>query len=237
MPSGAATYLNIPAGQTTETQGRRIVVHGDGMWQIDIPLECRAADMVTLIPSRYSTLVEFPFCGMDEVSSIEAEGDVVSMILTYKGIPTPTGLPTYQTIRTASQEPLESNPLFLSLTQAELKYIAAYLQNPGAVVTVYDLSPAGLALLARKLRGQTDYLACGITYRQSYPSQTDISSDDQAGVGFIAAPPGNPATPAYCDWLYIGAESDQEGNAYRISKEWRLSALGGWDSYIYTPAT
>ena len=232
----AATLIGVPAGQLNELPGRRIVVTRDGMWQVDIPVSCAFADMVTLMPAPYSECPDFPFCGLDEVSNICEEGDMVNMVLTYKGLPSATSTPVYELLLSSQQEPLESNPLFANLPHADITAINAYLNSadPNAADPTSTLSDAGSKLLAYKLKGVTDYLAITFVWKRSEISNAPLAGLDVTGCGYISEPPGGAPTPEGCTWLYSGATQVREGGVYRLSNEWRLSAPGGWDEYLYT---
>lgn len=74
--------------------------------------------------------------------------------------------------------------------------------------------------------------ASEITFREQYTSRARPSSLN--GVGEIGTPPGAAPNPSRGrNWLYIGLTYSQHGRVFSVTREWRLSARGGWNQTIY----
>lgn len=112
--------------------------------------------------------------------------------------------------------------------------------------------PAG-AVVSSTFRGIEAYLeTSNVTYRQSYISKT-LPPSTMALLDIVenGAMPGLARGMSFGtrNWLYMGAQIrergrkalnsnsawDEQNVIYEISRDWRLSAKGGWNSTIYPP--
>lgn len=89
--------------------------------------------------------------------------------------------------------------------------------------------------------------ASSVSYRQSYCSRSLPLAADGNAVGFIATPPGPVPFLGDRNWLYCGYTFRERGRryglgsalnllhlCYEITREWKLSGLGGWNPTIYS---
>jgi len=89
-------------------------------------------------------------------------------------------------------------------------------------------------LLLRYNRGEIEYLTPRIVVKNQKVYSTP---PPLTGVGFasndIQGCPFNFSSQV--NFLFTGATSVQEGNLFRVPREWLTSRPGKWDSYIYGP--
>ena len=136
-----------------------------------------------------------------------------------------------------SEEPIETHPDFStfagtpSAPNATSKPI--FVDPDTGAVTTDDAKGmfAGFAS-SGDLAGVVSYLASrNITFRKSWTQDSAPSS--MGGVGQIDSGFGAPAVTGSYTWLYVGMSYRNAGAAYTVSKEWKLSGPGGWDTDIY----
>lgn len=84
------------------------------------------------------------------------------------------------------------------------------------------------------LSGISSYLeASQMCWRERYCANSRPS--DLSNVGHIATPAGPyPSPPSGGNWLYMGANYEQRGSCFFITREWRASGRRGWNQLIYS---
>ena len=144
---------------------------------------------------------------------------------------------TVELIIGTSEEPIETHPDFGTFagrpSQPNPTSKPIFLDPETGQVTQDDAKGmfSGFAS-SGDLAGVVSYLASrNITYRKSWTQKTEPTS--LGGVGSISAPPSGPNVNGQYNWLYIGMSYRQVGDAFNVSKEWKLSGPKGWESDIY----
>lgn len=145
---------------------------------------------------------------------------------------------SYSISGTASQEPLATHPHFQpggkwAITDEEWKTWDKW-QKEGTDIS--SLSVSGLSegfqkFMQLTLSGFTDYLQAGVTVRVT---DANAREPDLKSLGKISAPPQAPDLADGANWLLTGVDAsvDSDGN-WEVTKEYRSSGPGGWNSDIY----
>jgi hypothetical protein len=65
----------------------------------------------------------------------------------------------------------------------------------------------------------------------------EVNSPSLSLLGRLSTPSGAPALPDKRNWLLTGIDAEQQvGGGYKVVREYRASAAGGWDPLIYSHA-
>ena len=158
---------------------------------------------------------------------------------------------TYQINGSTSQEPLATHPMFQSagdypITAEEWKKWKIWEADP------HDPDLAGWKpdggsdsgsvseglkkFYAYYNRGIQDYLLGTVTMRVTTEEQ---SSPSLKNLGRIDTPQGAPALENGKNWLCVGIDAERTAYGYtlwKVTREYRASAAGGWDTDIYSKA-
>ncbi len=152
---------------------------------------------------------------------------------------------TYTITGSVSQEPLATHAMFgkdgaHKIEEAEWKKWKLWEADPkdeGLGGWTPDGSSASAGMkkyYAYRNRGLDDYLLGTVNMRvveegQSEPSLTKL--------GRISAPPKAPALPDNRTWLLVGIDGERVGQGrWKVTREYRASGAGGWDTEIYSKA-
>jgi hypothetical protein len=103
------------------------------------------------------------------------------------------------------------------------------------------VSADGLQALAKIEKGVEAYLEPGMIWRERVRVAWDDREDEVelSKVGKIyAAVPGDPPTGGNRNYLYLGAQLDQDesGEFAEMVREWQMSGRNGWDADLYDPS-
>lgn len=218
--------------QLEEQPGRKITRDYFGVWTIDTTFSCKQSSLLQSMPAPLSAHPTYAFAKLIEVTGVEEEGECAMISCQYRGLQTTESVHRLTVLPATVDDPVETFPLFAELNQEEHKYIRDYLDQPAGVPTVYDLSPEGLILLDKKLRGQEAYVNQGLTLRDTYYRKTQFREIRE--IKITAPPAGAPDVPTGCNWLLVPGAGEQEGGAVKIEDEYRLSGPRGWDPIFYS---
>jgi hypothetical protein len=93
----------------------------------------------------------------------------------------------------------------------------------------------GKEALRKIMRGQVSYYSPKVAWRESITRNSGVRNTDLNKIGEIDMPSGPaPALATGRNWLLNGVNQTQEGNSFRVEREWLASDRGGWDPDIYT---
>jgi len=151
---------------------------------------------------------------------------------------------TYQITGGVSQEPLATHPMFgpngdWTVPASEWKNWKIWEADPhdadlGGWKPDADGNSDGMKkFYAYRNRGIEDYLLGTVTMRVTTEQSNSPSLDN---LGHIEQPPGAPALPDGRNWLCVGVDGERTAfgaNLWKVSREYRASAAGGWDPDIY----
>jgi hypothetical protein len=158
-----------------------------------------------------------------------------------------------------SQEPLATHPMFqpggkYPVTTEEWKNWKLWVANPhdpllnpqgwmpdgtGPGGGGSDSSGSGVSEGMKKFyayynRGVEDYLLGTVVMKVT---TDEINSPSLSMLGRLSTPSGAPALPDKRNWLLTGIDAEQQvGGGYKVVREYRASAAGGWDPLIYSHA-
>ena len=201
-------------------------------------------------------------CGDEQVYTIESFGGTISAPSNAKDVMTSSedgklvmrytvvvsgASTTYQINGSTSQEPLATHKMFKpegtkAVTVDEWKKWKIWEADP------HDIELAGWkpdaegnsdgikAYYAYRNRGIEDYLVGTVTMRVT---TEETSSPSLATLGKIASPANAPTLPNSRTWLCVGIDGERTafGNSrWKVTREYRASAPGGWDTDIYDAA-
>lgn len=178
-------------------------------------------------------------------------GEKVEVSVTYESRlaveedPGPDEVKRYSMQITLSEEPLLTHPRYADVPEDELTALTqiiagqVYKTEEGKerwsadVVTV-----RGLEALEKIDKGVVAYLDPKLIWRESYRIDwKDLDEEvEVAAVGNIdAAVPGDPPTGGDRNYLYIGAQADQDesGEFGDLVNQWQLSGRDGFDEDLY----
>ena len=148
----------------------------------------------------------------------------------------PTVFPNTWSIEVStSAEPIETHPIFATVSDAEWVKVSKWKRNPNDS-TLDGWTPASAGETGAKFqslfnRGNTTFLAPRIVIKHTY---TSTSVPDLGQVGKINFPSfASGIGPAGVNYILTGATCVQEGTYYKIALEWLGSSLGGWDQMLY----
>ena len=144
--------------------------------------------------------------------------------------------PVYSIDVSTTQEPIESHPKFAELTAKQRQDWGKWKQN-SQDPTLNGWDPAtDPSTLFQKLyayfnQGITAYFAPRIVVKHS---TLEDSAPGAGDVGIISST-GYPGNTGPVNFILTGLSGQQEGNKWRVTREYLGSARGSnWDSYLYT---
>jgi hypothetical protein len=141
---------------------------------------------------------------------------------------------TAELIGGSREVPTESHPSFKSVTTAQMVEIKSAIQQsrePDPAIIPTQSENKARVLYRLLLRGQEYYLAPAVSYRET---TLETSLPPLRELATINAPQRAPSVAAQQNWLLssINARTVAQptgGVRYEVTKEWLLSARGGWD--------
>jgi hypothetical protein len=195
------------------------------------------------IPVPLTPHPSFPSLLLYEFTITRESGDLGRIDAVYRGVLAgdPFALVQEEVSVATSSEPIETHPLFaypfsappVSVNQInEINLALDNCRTPNGTVT-----GAAYQLYYHKLHGIDSYLRRGTTYKQNYCANTFPT--DYSSVGYIDTPGGNaPPPPSGAavaqNYISTGISWRRMGGVIYISREWQMSGIGGWDTYLYS---
>jgi hypothetical protein len=154
---------------------------------------------------------------------------------------------TYQITGSTSQEPLATHAMFKStgdypVTDDEWKKWKIWDADPhdvdlgGWKPDDTSTSDGMKKYYAYRNKGIEDYLLGTVTMRVTSEQQ---NSPTLSGLGRIETPPNAPTLEDNKNWLCVGVDAERTAYGYtlwKVTREYRASAAGGWDPDIYSTA-
>ncbi|MBQ4594784.1 MAG: hypothetical protein IJA81_09135 [Akkermansia sp.] len=150
--------------------------------------------------------------------------------------------PSYSMQVTSVQEPLLTHSAYASESGETLTALKMLMDGyketeiiskdeEGNLRTLGEVLAAADPELVKKIKkGQTHYMAPQVAVTARYKSSSIPATTESMK---IASPPGGFGTPSGCNWLFLGAGADVQGEEIWVSETYLLSSPGGWDEEIY----
>lgn len=236
-------HVSIQPGRLYPQPDYSISVDREGKWTATQVFLCHRNSITLVMPRPGTVHPEIPFISVDNATAHVSEGDIAQITCNYAGTDNTSNDPaktTYSLGLSLSEEPLLSHKKFRDLIDEEKEALQAIISgkdkdSTGAAYKDKIASTLGRRALQKILRGQTSYYSPKVIWRQSTVRRTSAASSDVRKIGQIDNPDGR--QPSLSDgrtWLLNSVSQSQEGNSYRIEREWISSDAGGWDEDIYT---
>lgn len=199
-------------------------------------------DQVTYTVESFDSLPQPPSNAIDITQTLE-DGKYVLRYAVREG-DSPT---TYQITGSTSQEPLGTHPMFgpdgaYPVTDDEWKNWKIWEADPHDL-TLDGWTPDGdgasdgmKKFFKYRNRGIEDYLLGTVNMRVS---TEETSSPPLSALAKISKPPNAPTLADNRNWLCVGIDAERiayGGERWKITREYRASAAGGWDPEIYSKA-
>lgn len=235
-------HVSIQPGKLYPQPNYSLSVDREGKWTATQVFLCHRASITKLMPRPGTPHPEIPFISVDNATAQVSEGDIAEITCNYAGTDNTTNDPsktTYTLGLSLSEEPLLSHKKFKDLADTEIEALQAIISgkdkdSSGSAYKDKVTSTAGKKALAKIQRGQTSYYSPKVTWRQATVRKASAAASDVSKIGKIDEPDGRqPNLGDGRTWLFNGATQTQEGNSYRIEREWIASDMGGWDTDIY----
>ena len=235
-------HISIQPGQLYPQPDYSLAVDREGKWTASQVFYCHRNSITQVLPRPGTPHPEIPFIWIDTVNVQVSEGDLAQITCNYAGTDNADLSPlktTYSLGLSLSEEPILSHKKFRDLDDDEKEALQAIIagrdkDEAGASYRDRIESDEGLKALEKILRGQTSYYSPRVVWRQSTVRNASAASQDVRKIGMIDSPDGNqPQLEDGRNWLLNSVTQSQEGNAYRIEREWISSDRGGWDPDIY----
>jgi hypothetical protein len=235
-------HVSIQPGKLYPQPDYSVAVDREGKWTASQVFLCHRNSITQVMPRPGTPHPEIPFISVDNVTAQVSEGDIAQITCNYAGTDNTAADPaktTYSIGMSLSEEPLLSHKKFKSLPVAEKEALQAIISGKekdasGSAYKDKVTSEAGKKALEKIQRGQTSYYSPKLTWRQSTVRKASAASSDVRKIGQIDSPDGRqPSLDESRNWLLNSVTQTQEGNAYRIEREWISSDAGGWDEDIY----
>lgn len=235
-------HVSIQQGQLYPQPDYSLSVDREGKWTASQVFLCHRNSITKLMPRPGTPHPEIPFISVDNATAQVSEGDIAQITCNYAGTDNTTNDPnktSYTLGLSLSEEPLLSHKKFRDLEADEVEALQGIIsgKDKDSSGTPYKdkvTSALGKKALEKIQRGQTSYYSPKVTWRQATVRKASAASSDVRKIGKIDEPDGRqPSLSDDRDWLYNGVTQTQEGNSYRIEREWIASDRGGWDADIY----
>lgn len=195
-------------------------------------------DEQTVIVESFIDMPQPP-SGAKEIQQTHEDGKYV-LRYTFVVDNSPT---TYTITGAMSQEPLATHPMFqqsgdYAVTADEWKKWKLWDADPHDIALT-GWTPDGTGVsdgmkkyYAYRNRGIDDFLLGTVTMRVVQSNQTEPSLSN---LGRIETPPYAPYLENGRNWLLVGIDGERIGPSYwKVTREYRASAAGGWDQDIYS---
>lgn len=235
-------HIAIQPGRLYPQPDYSIAVDREGKWTASQVFYCHRNSITQVLPRPGTPHPEIPFIWIDTVNVQVSEGDLAKITCNYAGTDNADLSPdktTYSLGLSLSEEPILSHEKFRDLDDDEKEALQAIIagrdkDEAGEPYRDRIESAAGLKALEKILRGQNSYYSPRVVWRQSTVRNASAASQDVRKIGQIDSPNGRePSLSDGRNWLLNSVTQTQEGNAYRIEREWISSDRGGWDPDIY----
>ena len=233
---GQQTGLILQEGTSVLTDNKGLST-GRAAWKI--PAD--ALDAAAITASRIFPIATYAGYLNFEKSTVTFDGTFAVITTefagtTYSAEPTGDEGVSYELIIGTAEEPIETHPDFISKIGGQPsspKNGAIFLDPETGLITEDDAKGVFHAFNASSAKaGMISYLAGrNITFRKNWTQDSKPSS--LGGVGGRDTPSAAPSVSGGYDWLYIGMSYVKRGDHYSVSREWKLSGPGGWDSDVY----
>ena len=241
MPS----HVSIQPGILYPQPDYTLSVDREGKWTATQVFLCHRNSIAALMPRPGTPHPEVSFISVDTATAKVMEGDLAEITCNYAGAEAKTdeeekAAASYTTGLSLSEEPLLSHYRYRNLPDAEveaLKNIAGGKDKDDSSTAYKDqvTSTLGKEALKKIMRGQVSYYSPKVAWRECITRNSGVRSTDLNKIGEIDSPSGPaPALATSRNWLLNGVNQTQEGNSFRIEREWLASDRGGWDPDIYT---
>jgi hypothetical protein len=235
-------HIAIQPGRLYPQPDYSVAVDREGKWTATQVFLCHRNSITQVMPRPGTPHPDIPFIWVDNATAQVSEGDIAQITCNYAGAENTTNDPnktSYTLGLSLSEEPLLSHKKFRDLDEEELEALQAIISGKdkdGSGTPYKDkvTSTLGKKALAKIQRGQTSYYSPKVVWRQSTVRRASAASSDVRKIGQIDQPDGR--QPNLSDgrtWLLNSVTQTQEGNSYRIEREWISSDAGGWDTDIY----
>lgn len=224
---------------------RPVRMSADGSGDATLTYKCASESSVITLPAYLTPHPFIPQLKCYEASLDRENGGVYVITATFKGVlaPNPGALAQYDFSRTTSEAPIETHPLFSfpfdnpPVTTREMalieKSLAASLPFLPVIVP-FAANPKADLLFAKKRRGIDSYLKIGSVFKKTYISETIPTTALMSKVGqIVSAPSPAPNPPDNQDYLLSGVSWNKQAGVVRITEEYMLSGIGGWDPDLY----
>lgn len=233
----------------------KIVTNAIGISNGSVTFKCKSQLFYTNQPLMWSQHPLAPYMLLTH-RTVSFENGFAYIDCEYDGMSTGyTPVPVYELSISCGEEPIETNPNFLSIAgdasapingaiftctkQPPLSPAVATVDTPAASGTQgwYTFKAFAPVLddgtLNTGFAGVLKYLSPdNVTWRQIVAAISG-SNSMFTEVGTINTPPGPVPSFDPRNWLYMGASQVQKGNCFEISNEWKLSGKNGWNELIY----
>ena len=236
------THIAIQQGQLYPQPSYSVAVDREGKWTATQVFLCHRSSITKVMPRPGTPHPEIPFIWVDTATAQVSEGDIAQITCNYVGTDNNDNDPSKTTFSlglSLSEEPLLSHKKFRDLVDDEKEALQAIISGKekdesGNLYKDKVKTALGKKAIEKILRGQTSYYSPKIAWRQSTVRKTSAASSDVRKIGQIDQPDGR--QPPLSDgrtWLLHSVSQSQEGNSFRIEREWISSDAGGWDEDIY----
>jgi hypothetical protein len=205
-------------------------------------------DWKSRCPRKNSEHPEYHGLFLKERDGKRIEGDLVEVELEYESNAGETSevgenprTKRYEIENVVSEEPLLTHPRYKDLEDKEKlalqMMINGTLEKPDGGLWENDIGAGERQQEAKQKvkQGITSYERPLIVWVERY-SDNSLSSVDDAKVGYIDSPPGDPPTSTGKNYKYQGYTATQtdDGKYWNIERRWKQSDRGGWDVKLYT---
>ena len=224
---------------------RPVRMSPDGSGEASLTYKCASESSVITLPAYLTPHPFIPQLLCFEASLDRENGGIYVITATFKGVlaPNPGALAQYDFSRTTSEAPIETHPLFASpfdnppVTSKDMalieKSLAASLPFLPVIVP-FAANPKADLLFAKKRRGIDSYLKIGSVFKKTYVSANIPTTALMSKVGqIVSAPSPAPSPPSGQDYLLSGVSWNKQAGVVRITEEYMLSGIGGWDPDLY----
>ena len=241
-------------GDTTlqETVGSQVTVGEDGISSATVEYFCTHGSAVSAA-NAMTRHPDYAYLIRKNIRVTFEEGGLAKISATFEGVsPQARGgtggsggstTPKYSIKSTVSSEPIQQHPRFDNFivpeqTGASFKKVG---EEAGQFLGFKELD----TVTQKLFYGTKSYLAPSVVFQETivYERAGGLSTTAKSNLsklGKIDTPPNveNYITvPNGCNWLLIGADAEQIGLGYKITRQWKLSTPGGWNEWIYSDKT
>lgn len=250
-----------------ETVGSKVVVNEDGIASATVEYICKGMDTAVSAAARMNAHPGINYLKRKSITVTSEEGDIARISATFEGIPPQTGggggntgggggggggggntggtgssAPRYSLKTSVNSEKIESHILFQNWFAARKAVGMDVVWLGSGGIGKFNGFNGTATPLQRHFYGKTSYLAPGTIFQETilYEASKGQVKADMANIGKIDTPPFVGSIfqmPPQTNWLLIGVDAEPIGYGFRVTKQWKLSARGGWSEYLYSYST